>query len=89
MYFTDFSSDKTHFYYNNNVWSLYAMEEFGKFLTSTTGPAVGKNVTLGKALVADAARYRVDLARSIKTCTGKPSPDLSIAGMFYRSAHNH
>ena len=65
----DFSSDKTHYYYNNNVWSLYAMEEFGKFLTATDGPSIGKNVTLGQALVADAAKFRVDLARSIKTCT--------------------
>ena len=62
----DFSGDRTHYYYNNNVWSLFGMEVFGKFLTATGGADIGKNASLGKALLADAVEYRVDLARSIE-----------------------
>lgn len=67
----DFSGDTTHYYYNNNVWSLFGMERFGKFLTATSAETanIGKNVSLGKALLADAAKFRVDLARSIKAVT--------------------
>ena len=65
----DFSGDTTHYYYNNNVWSLFGMEVLGSFLTATGGVDIGKNVSLGKALLADAVKYRVDLARSIKVVT--------------------
>jgi|EP01047_Picozoa_sp_COSAG01_P071821 hypothetical protein len=65
----DFSGDRTHFYYNNNVWSLFGMERLGTFLTAQTAKDIGKNVSLGKLLLADAARFRVDLARSIEAVT--------------------
>jgi hypothetical protein len=63
----DFSGDKTHFYYNNNLWTLYAMEELGTFLSSPS--TIGQNVTLGKALLEDAVPYRKAIARSIAACT--------------------
>ena len=43
------------------------MEELGAFLTSPS--TVGQNVTLGKALLEDAAPYRKAIARSIAACT--------------------
>jgi hypothetical protein len=74
----DFSGDRTHYYYNNNVWSLLGIEELGKFLTSSSSsggssggssdPTIGKNVSLGAALLADAVKFRVALASSIETC---------------------
>ena len=74
----DFSGDRTHFYYNNNVWSLFGMEVLGQFLTAAGGPEIGKNASLGKALLADAVEFRVDLARSINAVTvataGGPVP---------------
>lgn len=63
----DFSGDKTHYYYNNNLFSLYAMEKLGRFLISPS--TIGQNVTLGKALLADAVPYRKAIARSIAACT--------------------
>lgn len=58
----DFSGDTTHYYYNNNVWSLAGMERLGVFLSSTRIP--GANTTLAAALLADAGRFRADLMRS-------------------------
>ena len=49
----------------------FGMERFGKFLIATNPKRanIGKNASLGKALLADAAKFRVDLARSIKAVT--------------------
>ena len=76
----DFSRDKTHYYYNNNVWSLVGMEELGKFLTDDSDPDLptGRNATLGAALLADAAKYRSDLLRSIATCSVRNATEGSV-----------
>lgn len=67
----DFSRDRSHYYYNNNVWSLYGMQRLGDFLTmkDPTGGDIGKNSTLGEALLKDVVQYKIAMARSIATCT--------------------
>jgi len=86
----DFSSDKTHFYYNNNVWSLYAMEEFGKFLTSADdddhAAAIGKNVSLGKK-TRSFAPFSTKSRTCAKTGSGKHRGNTDLKGVFSQAKH--
>lgn len=56
------------------------MEELGAFLVDPAGPDIGKNTTLGAALLADARAFREALAKSITACTvpSEPYPYLPV-----------
>jgi hypothetical protein len=61
----DFGRDRSHYYYNNQVWSLRGLESLGQYLTEGPTPV---NATLGQQLLKEATGMRTDLEASIATC---------------------
>ena len=78
----DFSGDKTHFYFNNNVWTLRGMVQLGTYLSGGVSPVKGAppvNASLGAALLQEAKLFAPQLAAAVAASTVNHPPATTTA----------
>ena len=78
----DFSGDTTHFYFNNNVWTLRGMVQLGTYLSGGVSPDKGAppvNASLGAALLQEAKLFAPQLAAAVAASTVNHPPPTTMA----------